>query len=108
MLTGTWGILVQPQFFDEQVRELASGPPEAFFVDDVWFCGHLAHRRVPRLIVPCRLPPLSTGLAGINGLFREVNLDGHNNNVVIRAFGSHWHSAGGPVGLLADRPGRAA
>jgi hypothetical protein len=90
VLTGTWGFMVQPRFFDEQLLDYAAYPHEAFFVDDVWFNGHLARRHVPRLIVPCRRPPMSTRLTRTNGLFFRNNRDGHNNNVVIRAFADAW------------------
>ena len=90
VLTGTWGILVQPRFFDDRFRDYGRYPSEAFFVDDVWTSGHLARRGVPRLIVPCIRPPMSTRLTRVNGLFGANNGDGRNNNVVIQAFAQFW------------------
>ncbi len=95
VLTGTWGILVQPRFFDDKVRDYRAYPREAFFVDDVWFNGHLARRSVPRLIVPCGRPPMSTRLTRTNGLFFRNNRDGRNNNVVIQAFAEYWSGRAG-------------
>ena len=92
VLTGTWGILVQPRFFDDRVRDYSAAPREAFFVDDVWFNGHLARSRTPRLVIPCRRPPMSSRLTRINGLFFHSNRDGHNNNVVIQAFAADWQA----------------
>ena len=50
---GTGGVLYRPSFFDSSVFEYEKGPPEAFFVDDVWISGHLARRNISSLIAPC-------------------------------------------------------
>lgn len=50
---GTGGVLYRPSFFDSSIFEYEKGPPEAFFVDDVWISGHLARRNISSLIAPC-------------------------------------------------------
>ena len=115
VLTGTWGILVQPRFFDAGLRDYAAWPPRPSSSTTSGSADTWPGARVPRLIVPCRQPPLSTRLAGINGLFRQTNRDGHNCNVVIRAFGPYWQTAAGDCPLPAvpnvprgEQSGRAA
>jgi hypothetical protein len=90
VVTGTWGILVQPRFFDGALTDYGPYPRDAFFVDDIWFNGHLARRDVPRVVIPARFPPLPTRATWINGLCFEENADGRRNNLVIRAFEPHW------------------
>jgi hypothetical protein len=91
VVTGTWGLMVQPRFFDAGVFDCQSYPPEAFFVDDVWFNGHLARRGVPRFVVPCRRPPMSSLLTRVHGLTFNENRDGRNDEIVARAFAEHWN-----------------
>jgi hypothetical protein len=90
VLTGCWGYLVEPRMFDGGVFDYLGWPASAFFVDDVWISGHLARRRVPRLLVPGRLPPLSTRIGRIGGLCFQQNRDGTKNNEVIRLFAEYW------------------
>jgi len=90
VVTGTWGLLVRPRFFDAAVRDYDGWPEDAFFNDDIWFNGHLARRRVPRVVVPLGLPPISTTVSRVNGLCYVANRDGAHNNAVIQAFGAHW------------------
>lgn len=90
VVTGTWGILVQPRFFDPQLTDYSDYPRDAFFVDDIWFNGHLARRDVPRIVIPALFPPLPTRSSWINGLCFVENADSTRNNKVIRAFEPHW------------------
>lgn len=105
VLTGTWGYLVQPRFFDRGVFDYSGYPRAAYFVDDIWFNGHLARGGVPRLLVPGRLPPLSTRIGRVRGLTFLENRDGTTNNEVIRAFAEHWTCNAGrkQFNLAADR-----
>ncbi len=84
VVTGTWGVLVQPRFF----RTLAGPvwPEDAFFVDDIWLNGQLAAAGVERWLVPGRLPPLPTVTQWKNDLGRRENADGRRNNAVIASF----------------------
>lgn len=93
IVQGCGGILVRPRFFDPEVFEYANAPPEAFFVDDIWFSGNLARRRVARYVIPFSgaliyLPSLAT-FSG-TGLDRDVNRSGRNDDVMIDHFGSDW------------------
>ncbi|HEY5311677.1 MAG TPA: hypothetical protein VIK18_04135 [Pirellulales bacterium] len=90
VVTGTWGILVQPRFFDPQLTDYTAYPRDAFFVDDIWFNGHLARRDVPRMVIPALFPPLPTRASWINGLCFVENADSTRNNNVIQAFERHW------------------
>jgi hypothetical protein len=90
VVTGTWGILVQPRFFDPQLIDYTGYPRDAFFVDDIWFNGHLARRDVPRIVIPALFPPLPTRSSWINGLCFVENADSTRNNTVIQAFGPYW------------------
>lgn len=93
VVQGCGGILVRPRFFGPGVSEYADAPPEAFFVDDVWFSGHLARRRVARYVIPFSgaliyLPSLAT-FSGA-ALDRDVNRSGRNDEVMMDHFGSDW------------------
>jgi hypothetical protein len=90
VVTGTWGVLVQPQFFDQHITDYAGYPPEAFFVDDIWFNGHLARAGVPRRLVTAINPPLPTRASIVNALGVAENADGTKNNRVVRAFEPYW------------------
>lgn len=53
MLEGYAGVLYPRGVVDlEMLASFASAPAEARFCDDVWISGHLAARRVPRLVSP--------------------------------------------------------
>lgn len=93
IVTGVWGLAVQPRFFDRGVFDVAAQTPEAFFVDDVWFNGHLARCGVPRLVIPCRRPPMSSILTSVNGLAYGVNRSGRNDEAAMRCFADHWDFA---------------
>lgn len=91
VLTGTWGFLVQPRFFDGQLTDYSSYPAEAFFVDDIWFSGHLARRGVPRRVITVLNPPWPTWASLVNALGVEENADGTKDNLVIQAFEPYWN-----------------
>lgn len=90
VVTGTWGLAVRPHFFDAEVFDFSAYPEAAYFVDDIWFNGHLARRGVPRFLVPRRLPPLPTPASIRGDLGRSKNSDGHHNNLMIQAFREYW------------------
>lgn len=93
VITGTWGVLVEPTFFDDAVTDYDAYPPDAFYVDDIWFSGHLARRGVERLVIPARLPPLPTRWAERDSLIGTDNADGRHNDVMLRAFAPFWDEA---------------
>lgn len=94
VLTGTWGFLVRRDFFDEALLDYRGYPEDAFYVDDVWFSGHLARRGIPRRVVPSRLAPLPTRANWVNDLARNVNHGGRRDNAMLAAFASHWERHG--------------
>jgi len=96
IITGCGGILVRPRFFDADFFDYEKAPPAAFFVDDVWISGHLARRRIPKVVLPFSgafvyLPSLAT-LSG-PALDRDENRSGKNNDVMIDHFGAYWEFA---------------
>ncbi|MEW6283616.1 MAG: hypothetical protein AB1758_33705, partial [Candidatus Eremiobacterota bacterium] len=90
VLTGTWGYLLRRDHLDERVLDYSGWPRDAFFVDDVWICGHLARRGVPRLLVPATSPPFSTRAAWVNDLGRRENSSGERDDRVAAAFARFW------------------
>jgi hypothetical protein len=102
VVTGVWGLAVQPRFFDGSVFDASSAPPEAFFVDDVWFNGNLARRGVPKFVIPCRRPPMSSILTRVNGLAFGINRDGRNDEAVMKSFAEYWDGGNPPRSSAAS------
>lgn len=94
ILTGTWGFLVRRDFFDEALLDYSGYPEEAFWVDDVWFSGHLARRGVPRRVISSCHAPLPTRANWVNDLARNVNDGGQQDNRVLAAFAPYWERLG--------------
>lgn len=90
IITGTWGFMVQPDFFDDGVTDYSGYPDAAFFVDDIWFSGHLARRGIPRVLFPAADPPISTLASVVNALGVVENADGAKDNAVLGAFEPYW------------------
>lgn len=90
VLTATWGVLVQPRFFDASFTDYAAADRASFFVDDIWTSGHLARRGVERRVVPAARPPVSTLACRRNALSRGENRDGRHNDTMLAAFASSW------------------
>ena len=94
IITGCGGILVKPRFFDGAVFDYSAAPPSAFFVDDVWFSGHLARRGVRRYLVPS--PAAFVYLGTLTtwwtpGLDKDANGRGsRHNDVMLDHFRSSW------------------
>ncbi len=93
IVNGCAGILVKPKFFDEQVFDYESVPAQAFFVDDIWFSGHLAKNGIQKFIIPFTgwfvyMPTLST-LSSLS-LDQTENREGKNDDVMIEYFKSYW------------------
>ncbi len=94
VITGCGGIMVKPKFFDAGFFAYDGAPKQAFFVDDIWICGNLARRNIPKYVIPFRgryvyLPSL-TALAG-PALDHDENKTGGNNDAVIDYFRSYWN-----------------
>jgi hypothetical protein len=94
VISGCGGYLVKPRFFVDDVFDYDGAPPSAFFVDDIWFSGHLARRGIPRYIIPSTaafvyLPVLTT--LRTRGLDQTDNGPGSSHNdVMLDYFRSAW------------------
>ena len=69
---GCGGVLVRPDFFDEQVFDI---PPEAWSVDDIWLSACLARRDVPIWLVAHLFSPPNTD-AQAQAPLAEAMIDG--------------------------------
>lgn len=78
IVTGTWGALYKPLFFDESFFNLSNNK-SMHFTDDIWISGHLAKNSIPIYVTPirCNITPLPQHK--INPLW-DLNKDGINNN----------------------------
>ncbi len=93
IVTGTWGILIPGGLLGEEVFDYESYPPEAFYVDDIWFNGHLAKAGVERILIPASHPPVSTAGAYQRALGVEHNADGRHNETLLAFFEDYWSSS---------------
>ena len=50
ILEGYGGVAYRRRFFDNTIFDYSGAPEAAFYVDDVWISGHLATRRIPRVV----------------------------------------------------------
>ena len=93
IMQGSSGFLVRRRFFDARVFDYSEAPPEAFFVDDVWFAGQLARAGVDRFVVPfddC-FSRMATWTARKSlSLWTRENADGSNDAVLYRHFRGVW------------------
>lgn len=96
ILQGYSGYLVRPGFFDlEAVQRYAGAPPEAFFVDDVWFSAHCA---APKYVFPAGRYPFqewrrlrlyqATSISRLNHGGGDPERRG--NTILIRYFRERW------------------
>jgi len=98
VVTGCGGYLVKPRFYDDDVFDYHGAPPSAFFVDDIWFSGHLARRGIPRYVIPSAaafvyLPALTTWRT--RGLDRTENGPrSSHNDVMLDYFRHAWGRIG--------------
>jgi hypothetical protein len=90
VLLGTWGYLVPPHAFDEAVYDFSDFPSAARWVDDIWFSGHLARRKVPRRVVPATGFPIETFASFSAALTDGPNRSGRNDSAAIEAFAPWW------------------
>jgi hypothetical protein len=59
ILEGYKSVLYVRKFFDQAIFDYNQAPKEAFYVDDVWFSGHLAKRGIDRIVIPLLNRPLT-------------------------------------------------
>lgn len=100
IIQGHSGYLVKPRFFDPicLVDDYTSGPPEAFFVDDVWISGYC---EAPKIILPsprfCFVSYRRNKLYNWTSLEKVYRADGtperNHNTILIRYLRDRWMSA---------------
>jgi hypothetical protein len=90
LLLGTWGYLVPPRAFDEAVHDFSGFPDAVRWVDDIWFSGHLARRKLPRYVVPAKGFPIETRASFHAALTDGPNRMGKNDTAAIEAFAQWW------------------
>lgn len=89
VVRGNCGFAVRPTHFDQALwTEITPSTPHN--MDDVWFSGHLARRRIPRFVVPTRgisvsIPKSST----LDGRFDRMK----ENTRALRYFKGDWDVA---------------
>lgn len=86
---GCFGFLVKPRFFTEDVFDYTDAPPEAIWVDDIWFSGHLLLNDIEIRSPPFRFKSLAMPVIrqlSTPGLSRGTNKGGSNDNIVIEYF----------------------
>lgn len=88
IITGTWGCLYKPRFFDEKIFG-GEVTHENFFVDDIWINGNLAMNKIDRYVIPnVGVKPLD-GVHNIDSLW-SINAGGSNNNIMCDHFKKYW------------------
>jgi hypothetical protein len=88
IITGTWGALYKPRFFDDDVfnEEVSQ---EAFFVDDIWISGNLAMNGVDRIVIPNVGVEKIRTISNIDSLW-SINKNGGNNDTMCTHFRKFW------------------
>lgn len=84
IITGTWGGLYKPKFFNEEIFN-HSVINDNFFVDDIWITGNLANNNIDRIIIKnVGVEPL-IGVSNIDSLW-SLNKLSDNNNKMLKYF----------------------
>jgi len=94
-LQGASSYAVMPKLFTSEVFNYENAPNEAFYVDDIWFSGHLAVAKSPVYVIPlsCRFGRfVSVRQQNDISLSKAVNSNHQNNNILYQYFEKHWHS----------------
>ncbi|MCB0280021.1 MAG: hypothetical protein KDD94_10980, partial [Calditrichaeota bacterium] len=52
ILEGYSCVAYRRSFFDDSIFDYSDAPPEAYYVDDVWFGGHLNKKQIKKIVVP--------------------------------------------------------
>ena len=90
LLLGTWGYLVPPRAFDEAVYDFSGFPDPVRWVDDIWFSGHLARRKLPRYVIQAKGFPIETTASYHAALTDGPNRTGKNDTAAIELFAPWW------------------
>jgi hypothetical protein len=84
IITGTSGAAYRRGLFDDTIFENVRHPP-AFYNDDLWVCGNLAQRGVPRLVIPGPAERNRNRIARTESLW-AMNKDGAHNDALLELF----------------------
>ena len=102
VLEGYAGVVYWRHFLElDQLADVASGPPQARFADDVWISGLLASWGIPRIVVP--LGPVSGGRGAAEadrGEGREAEVEGRHGLSLEYMFGHVWMQVGSQAQAL--------
>ena len=90
VLFGTWGYLLPPHALDLETGGGGEVAERLRWVDDVWLCGLLARRGIPRLVVPIDEIPIETANAGRRSLAGGPNKSGENDARAVKTFEADW------------------
>jgi len=90
---GCGGIMVKPEFFEDNFTLYSNVPEEAIYVDDIWINGHLAKNKVQRYVIPIDsaysyLQSITT--LGSLSIDKKENKDSYYNNTTIAYFRQYW------------------
>jgi FkbM family methyltransferase len=84
LVTGTWGVLYKPRFFNESIFEEQKNP-KIFLTDDILISGHLAKYNINRKTIYHMYPMVPQDNHRLNSLW-EKNKNGANNNASIKIY----------------------
>jgi len=93
ILQGASSYCLKPRFFDAAVFDYQGAPKEAFFVDDIWFSGHLARLNVKKFVIKTSMPYMrltSLGNDSMHSLVNTQNSADNNNNLIYEWFDRYW------------------
>lgn len=84
IITGTSGAAYRRGLFGDAIFE-NTRHPAAFYNDDLWVCGNLARRGVPRLVIPGPAERNRDRIARTESLW-AMNKDGAHNDALLKLF----------------------
>lgn len=93
IMQGSAGFLVRRRFCSDEIFDYGEAPPESFFVDDIWFAGHLAGRKVERFVVPfsnCYSRIASWSARRSLSLSHAENRGNRNTETLYHHFADRW------------------
>lgn len=93
ILQGASSYLVKSRFLDLEVFNYQNAPREAFFVDDIWFSGHLSRLKVKKFVLKTAMPYMRlTSLFNDarHSLVNTQNSADQNNDSIYRWFDQYW------------------
>jgi len=93
ILQGASSFMVKPRFFNADVFDYSDAPKQAFFVDDIWFSGHLARNGINKKVIKTKMPygRMESVLSSTQtGLVKTDNSVDNNNDALYEYFKQDW------------------